>query len=177
MGDTNSALCAIIAKRMGIPVYHMEAGNRCFDDKVPEEVNRRVIDHSSDVLLPYTERSRLNLLREGIENQRIFVTGNPIFEVISFYETKISQSTVLQDIELTNKGYFLVTMHRTENVDNPNRLNKLLASNDLLQKKYKLPVIVSTHPHTRNRLKEIQGFQKNAVKYLEPFGFFDFPFP
>ena len=174
LGDTNSALCAIIAKRMGIPVYHMEAGNRCFDDQVPEEVNRRVIDHSSDVFLPYTERSRLNLIREGIENRRIFVTGNPILEVISYYETRISQSSVIPDNKLIMKEYFLVTMHRTENVDNPNRLKKLLQFNDTLQKKYRLPVIVSTHPHTRNRLKEIKGFQNDAVKYVEPFGFFDF---
>src|SRR5262249_6177292 len=115
LGDTNSALAAIVAKRLGIPVYHMEAGNRCYDDRVPEEVNRRLIDHSSDVLMPYTERSRQNLLREGIAGQRIFVTGNPILEVIKHYEPEIRQSKVLTKLDLAAGRFFLVTMHRAEN--------------------------------------------------------------
>lgn len=174
LGDTNSALCAIIAKRMGIPVNHMEAGNRCYDDQVPEEVNRRIIDHSSDILLPYTERSRMNLIREGIENRRIFVTGNPIFEVISHYEEKIEQSGILNTLGLRKQEYFLVTMHRSENVDNPVRLQKLLRFNDLLQKRFNTNVIVSTHPHTRHRLNQSPGFENEKVNYLKPFGFFDF---
>jgi len=174
LGDTNSALCAIIAKRMGIPVYHMEAGNRCYDDQVPEEVNRRIIDHSSDILLPYTERSRMNLIREGIENRRIFVTGNPIFEVISYYEDKIAGSTIINDINLIKNNYFLITMHRAENVDNPNRLKKIVQSFTLLYNKYQMQIIVSTHPHTRKRLSEIQFGQSDFIKYLEPFGFVDF---
>src|SRR3989304_5267705 len=121
LGDTNSGLAAFIAKRMGIPVYHMEAGNRCYDDRVPEEVNRRVIDHSSDVLMPYTERSRANLLREGIAGNRIFVTGNPILEVINHYQDRINTSTALADLGVEKDGFFLVTMHRAENVDIPER--------------------------------------------------------
>ena len=126
LGDTNSSLAAIMAKRLGIPVYHMEAGNRCYDDRVPEEVNRRIIDHSSDVLMPYTERSRANLLREGIPGERIYVTGNPIYEVILRYDKQINRSKVMTELGLKANGYFLVTMHRAENVDIESRLNKLL---------------------------------------------------
>src|SRR5688572_19277810 len=117
LGDTNSGLAAIVAARRGIPVYHLEAGNRCYDNRVPEEVNRRIIDHSSDVLLPYTERSAQNLVAEGIERERIFVTGNPIFEVLNHFEPEIRKSGVLRRLKLKSKGYFLVTMHRAENVD------------------------------------------------------------
>ena len=126
LGDTNSGLSSIVAKRLGIPVYHMEAGNRCYDDRVPEEVNRRIIDHSSDVLLPYTERSRANLLREGIAGERVYVTGNPIKEVLDYYSPQIEASRVLSLHELEAKKYILVTMHRAENVDIESRLNKLL---------------------------------------------------
>src|SRR5262249_16795721 len=122
LGDTNSGLCTITAKRLGIPVYHMEAGNRCYDDRVPEETNRRLIDHSSDVLLPYTERSRANLLREGIDAQRVFVTGNPILEVIASYREQIDASRALDRIGVTSGEFFLVTMHRAENVDIAARL-------------------------------------------------------
>ncbi|MBN1166545.1 MAG: UDP-N-acetylglucosamine 2-epimerase (non-hydrolyzing) [Methanospirillaceae archaeon] len=174
LGDTNSALCAFIAKRMGIPVYHMEAGNRCFDDRVPEEVNRRIIDHSSDILLPYTERSRMNLLLEGIESRRILVTGNPIHEVITYYDPEISCSQVIKNVNLKEHGYFLVTMHRSENVDNPDRLQNLLLSLNLIWEKYNLPVIVSTHPHTRERMNRISGSNHSKIEFLEPFGFFDF---
>ncbi len=117
LGDTNSALSSIVAKRLGIPVYHMEAGNRCYDDRVPEEINRRIVDHCSDVLMPYTERSRANLLREGIEGQRIFVTGNPILEVIEHYEAQINRSDIFKRLGLEEKKFLLVTMHRAENVD------------------------------------------------------------
>src|SRR5688572_31256944 len=126
LGDTNSALSAIVAKRLGIPVYHMEAGNRCYDDRVPEEVNRRIVDHSSDVLMPYTERSRMNLLREGIEGRRIFVTGNPIHEVIEHFADEIAQSEALTSRALEPRKYFLVTMHRAENVDIEDRLRSLV---------------------------------------------------
>src|SRR5687767_8544564 len=126
LGDTNSALSAIVAKRLGIPVYHMEAGNRCYDDRVPEEVNRRLVDHSSDVLMPYTERSRLNLLREGIDGRRIFVTGNPILEVIEYYDSQIERSNALARLGLEPQKYFLVTMHRAENVDVESRLRSLI---------------------------------------------------
>ena len=132
LGDTNSGLAAVIAKRMGIPVFHMEAGNRCYDDRVPEEVNRRIIDHSSDVLMPYTERSRANLLREGIAGQRIFVTGNPIKEVLDHYADRIAASTALADLDMQAGQYFLVTLHRAENVDDPARLEQFIQALHLL---------------------------------------------
>ncbi len=175
LGDTNSSLAAIIAKRMGIPVFHMEAGNRCFDDRVPEEVNRRIIDHSSDILMPYTERSRQNLLQEGIPVERIYVTGNPIFEVIQNYDSKIRESTILDQLGLEPQGYFLVTMHRAENVDVEERLRGLAQAFDLMQRKYDLPVIVSTHPHTKMRMEAFGIDAKNDnIRFLPPFGFFDF---
>ncbi len=175
LGDTNSSLAAIIAKRMGIPVYHMEAGNRCYDDRVPEEVNRRIIDHSSDILLPYTERSRMNLIREGIPGDRIYVTGNPIFEVIQHYDPHIRKSTILSDLGLEADGYFLVTMHREENVDVKERLADLTRSLELIHQEHGYPVIVSTHPRTRKRMEEFGvSVQNPGVRFLEPFGFFEF---
>lgn len=176
LGDTNSSLIAIIAKRLGIPVFHMEAGNRCYDDRVPEEVNRRIIDHSSDILMPYTERSRKNLLREGIEGQRIHVTGNPIYEVINHYNDAIERSDVLDRLKITAHQYFLVTMHREENVDVEERLRSLVAALELLDREYELPIICSTHPRTRARMKHL-GLEAGAhprIQFLEPFGFFDF---
>ena len=175
LGDTNSCLSAIVAKRMGIPVYHMEAGNRCYDDRVPEEVNRQVIDHCSDVLMPYTERSRANLLQEGIEGHRIYVTGNPIFEVIKHYEPKIKQSVILAQLDLEKGRYFLVTMHREENVDIEERLRSLTQALVLLQKEYKIPVICSIHPRTKNRMHQYGvDINETSIKLCEPFGFFDF---
>ncbi len=182
LGDTNSGLGAFIAKRQGIPVYHMEAGNRCYDDRVPEEVNRRVIDHSSDVLMPYTERSRQNLLREGIEGRRIFVTGNPINEVIRFHEPRIAASRVLDRLGVRPDGYFLVTAHRAENVDVPARLRGITSALARLASGYGLPVIVSTHPRTRARMAEFGlepgdgdgGNGGGEVRFLPPFGFYDF---
>ncbi len=175
LGDTNSSLAAIIVKRMGIPVFHMEAGNRCYDDRVPEETNRRLIDHSSDVLMPYTERSRKNLLREGIDGQRIFVTGNPIYEVLGSYRTQIERSNIQEDLGVKSGRYFLVTMHRAENVDVESRLRSLTMALHSLHSKYELPVIVSTHPHTRQRMQGTGvAMQDTGVRYMDPFGFFDF---
>jgi len=175
LGDTNSSLAAIMAKRLGILVYHMEAGNRCYDDRVPEEINRRIIDHSSDILMPYTERSRANLLREGIEGRRIYVTGNPIFEVIRHYEPQINESVVLKSLGLESGKYFLVTMHREENVDVDSRLRSLVRALGAIQKKYQMPVICSIHPRTRKRLKEFDVVEENTqIQFLPPFGFFDF---
>jgi UDP-N-acetylglucosamine 2-epimerase (non-hydrolysing) len=176
LGDTNSALSAIVAKRLGIPVYHMEAGNRCYDDRVPEEVNRRIIDHSSDILLPYTERSRMNLLREGIAGHHIYVTGNPIFEVIQHYDDSAQKSDVHRRLGLEKGGYFLVSTHREENVDVDDRLRSLIGALELLQREYGLPIICSTHPRTRLRMQRLQLDPKaNAlIQFHEPFGFFDF---
>ena len=175
LGDTNSALAAIVAKRLGIPVYHMEAGNRCYDDRVPEEVNRRIIDHCSDVLMPYTERSRQNLLREGIAGQRIYVTGNPILEVIQHYQQQINDAGVFDKLHVTPGEYFLVTLHRAENVDDEVRLKQFADALNQIQKKYTHPVIVSTHPRTRSRLEAFGITVTNpAIRLMEPFGFFDF---
>lgn len=175
LGDTNSALSSFIAKRMGIPIYHMEAGNRCYDDRVPEEVNRRVIDHSSDILLPYTERSRQNLIQEGIPGQRIYVTGNPIYEVIQCYEPKIMQSHILAELNLQPQHYFLVTIHRAENVDVEERLRLLTQGFEQIQKQYNLPVVISTHPHTRERMLSYGiNITNDNLRFLQPFGFFDF---
>jgi len=174
LGDTNSSLAAIMAKRRGIPVFHMEAGNRCYDDRVPEEVNRRVIDHSSDVLLPYTERSRQNLLAEGIESRRVLVTGNPIKEVLDHHGPGIEGSDILSRLELAARHYVLVTLHRAENVDIPARLRVFAAALDRLARDMRMPIIVSTHPRTRQRLEALAITGKAGVRYSDPFGFCDF---
>lgn len=170
LGDTNSALSAFVAKRLGIPVYHLEAGNRCFDDRVPEEVNRRIIDHSSDYHLPYTERSRVNLLREGIASDRIFVVGNPIFEVLKAHK---KDTDILAKLDIAEREYFLVTAHRQENVDDRERLRKLLDACLALWDTFHLPIIFSRHPRTALRMKE-WDFNAKPVTFHEPFGFPDF---
>jgi UDP-N-acetylglucosamine 2-epimerase (non-hydrolysing) len=175
LGDTDSALSAIIAKRMGIPVYHMEAGNRCYDDRVPEEVNRRIIDHSSDVLMPYTERGRANLLREGIWSDRIYVTGNPINEVIKHYSSQIENSRISEELGIEKNKYFLVTMHRQENVDDERRLRSLTQALVFLQKEYELPVVCSLHPRTRSKMEKFAiDVNNEQIRLSPPFGFFDF---
>jgi UDP-N-acetylglucosamine 2-epimerase (non-hydrolysing) len=174
LGDTNSGLSALIAKRRGIRTYHMEAGNRCFDDRVPEETNRRVIDHCSDVLLPYTENSRLNLLAEGIPNHRILVTGNPIFEVLEAYAPQIKASTILLQHGLAAGQFLLASMHRAENVDLPERLSQLVSGLQLISHATRLPVLVSTHPRTRSRLPASIEAGTGDVRFVDPFGFFDF---
>jgi UDP-N-acetylglucosamine 2-epimerase (non-hydrolysing) len=175
LGDTNSALSAIAAKRRGIKVFHMEAGNRCYDDRVPEEVNRRIVDHSSDVLLPYTQRSRENLLREGIPSNRIFVTGNPIHEVIEHYKPAWNKSRILDQLGVKHQRYFLVTLHRSENVDNPMRLGKYLSAFYALADQYSIPVICSVHPRTRSQLeRQATQIDSKRILAIEPVGFFDF---
>src|SRR3972149_2895857 len=175
LGDTNSGLAAFIAKRMGIPVYHMEAGNRCYDDRVPEEVNRRVIDHSSDVLMPYTERSRQNLLAEGILGERIYVVGNPISEVIRHFAAQIDSAPGPSRLGLPAAGYFLATIHRAENVDNEERLRAIVQAMRDVHRDTGLVGIVSLHPHTRRRLEE-RGIllEGDGLTAHPPFGFFDF---
>lgn len=175
LGDTNSGLAALVAKRMGVPVYHMEAGNRCFDDRVPEEVNRRVIDHSSDVLLPYTERSRANLLREGIASDRVYVTGNPIREVIDHYSLNVDTDDVLRRHNLQHRGFFLVTMHRAENVDLESRLRGFASALLTLHREYGMPVICSLHPRTRSRMSAFGISPDNSeIRFVEPLNFLDF---
>ena len=175
LGDTNSGLAALAARRLGIPVYHMEAGNRCYDDRVPEEVNRRVIDHSSTVLLPYTERSRQNLLAEGIAGSWIYVTGNPIHQVIGRFAREIAASHALEECGVDASRYFLVTAHRSENVDDAGRLRSLLGGLEALQQEYGYPVIYPLHPRTRSRA-EAAGIDlgKSGIRFLAPLGFFDF---
>ena len=175
LGDTNSALSAIVAARRGIPVFHMEAGNRCFDNRVPEEINRRIIDHSSSVLLPYTERSRENLTAEGIERERIFVTGNPINEVLQSFSKQIEASIILGELAASKSEYFLVTLHRAENVDIPERLTKIFKAFNSISEKYNKDILISVHPRTAARLDEYKIEPASGrIRLLEPLGFFDF---
>jgi len=173
LGDTTSGLSAIVAARLGIPVFHMEAGNRCYDDRVPEEINRRVIDHSSAVLMPYTERSKENLVREGIERERIFVTGNPIFEVLEHHQRDIETSGALERVGVTAQKYLLVTLHRAENVDRPARLARILDGLTSAGRLHGLPVLVSVHPRTADRMHQF-GLAGAGLTLLKPLGFFDF---
>jgi len=175
LGDTNSALSAIVAARRQIPVFHMEAGNRCYDDRVPEEVNRRIIDHSSTVLLPYTERSKENLVREGIERDRIFVTGNPIKEVLGFYSPRIEASEILKQLNVQPFEYFLVTLHRAENVDIHERLVGIFKAFSEIGESFVKEILISVHPRTAEKINQF-GIApgSNKVRLLDAFGFFDF---
>jgi UDP-N-acetylglucosamine 2-epimerase len=196
LGDTNSCLSAYMAKRMHIPIFHMEAGNRCFDFNVPEEINRRIVDHISDFNLVYTEHARRHLLSEGLQHRRIYLTGSPMLEVLNYYKPKIEASTILHDLSLTGRhqslipnpqlpitnnqspitnNYFLVSTHREENVDDPQNLENILNILNLLAENYKLPIIVSTHPRTRKRIEELSD--KNIdklISFLKPFGYSDY---
>ncbi|MFC1710691.1 non-hydrolyzing UDP-N-acetylglucosamine 2-epimerase [Nanoarchaeota archaeon] len=171
LGDVNSTLSSYVVKRMGIPLFHMEAGNRCYSDEVPEEINRRIVDTLSDFLLPYTQRSREQLLIEGYHPKKIIVTGNPITEVIKAYEDKIDASNILLRLRLEKRKFVAVTFHRQENVDNKERLIKIINSLKAISKDYK--VVVSTHPKTQERLREIGEVGNDNILFLEPLGFFD----
>ena len=175
LGDTNSAVAALLAKRMQIPVYHMEAGNRSFDENVPEETNRRMIDHVSDFNLPYTEHARRNLLKEGLHPRRIMLTGSPMKEIFDHYRNEIEASSILDSLKLKKNEYFLVSAHRQENVDSEIRLSNLLKSLDGISQKWGLPILFSTHPRTRKQLQSLPGFKEiSNVIFHEPFGFFDY---
>ncbi len=174
LGDTNSALAAIIARRLKIPIYHMEAGNRCFDFNVPEEINRRIIDHISDFNLVYTEHARRNLLAEGVHPRRIYLTGSPMREVLEANQAGIAASDVLERLHLKRRAYFVVSMHRAENVDVKSRLLELLGTLNRLSSDYGWPVIVSTHPRTRQRLESLDFERNPNVRFLPPFGYFDY---
>lgn len=177
LGDTDSGLSALVAKRLGIEVLHMEAGNRCFDDRVPEEVNRRVIDHASDVLLPYTAGSRRNLLREGIEPGRILVTGNPIREVLDHHRPQIEAAAqaTLDELGVEPGGYLLLTAHRQETVDVPQRLRSLLEGVLAAAQEHDLPIVASMHPRTRSRLEAFSiPWDDGRLRGARPFGFFPF---
>jgi UDP-N-acetylglucosamine 2-epimerase (non-hydrolysing) len=176
LGDTNSCIAALMARRMKVPVYHMEAGNRCFDLNVPEETNRRLVDHVSDFNLVYTEHARRNLLAEGLHPRRIAHTGSPMREVLEHYRPQIDASTVLNRLGLEPGGYFAVSAHREENVDDPARLRRLLDCLRAVRDEWKLPVLVSTHPRTRKRLADLEtgGPALDGIAFHDPFGFFDY---
>lgn len=175
LGDTNSCLAAIAAKRRKIPVFHMEAGNRCFDDRVPEEINRRIVDHISDINLPYTEHARRYLLAEGLRPETVIKTGSPMREVLEHHAADIEASKALQRLKLEPRSYFVVSAHREENVDSPRNLENLLASLDTLARRYRKRIIMSTHPRTRKRLAAVSKRKLPArVEFLKPLGFFDY---
>jgi UDP-N-acetylglucosamine 2-epimerase (non-hydrolysing) len=176
LGDTNSCLCAIPAKKKHIPIFHMEAGNRCFDQRVPEETNRKIVDHISDINLTYSDIAREYLLKEGIPPDRIIKTGSPMFEVLSFYMDKISKSKVLESLNLEPKKYFLVSAHREENINDDKNFGDFVLSLNTIAKIYKLPIIVSTHPRTRKRLEELKDSitLNNLINWQKPLGFIDY---
>lgn len=175
LGDTNSAIAGIMARRLKIPLYHMEAGNRCFDFNVPEETNRRIVDHISDFNLVYTEHARRHLLSEGIPHRRIYLTGSPMREVLEHYRPKIEASEILGTLDLKAKGYILVSMHREENVDYKDALQNLLKAFEMLVEQKNMPIIVSTHPRTQKRLDSL-GYDDRSgqIRFLKPFGFSDY---
>ena len=174
LGDTNSCLCAIPAKKRKIPIFHMEAGNRCFDQRVPEETNRKIVDHIADVNLTYSDIAREYLLREGLSADRIIKTGSPMFEVLSFYSDKINSSSVIEDLSLNKGKYFLVSAHREENISSERNFKNLIDSLNQLATHFKYPIIVSTHPRTRNKLNKLNLQTDSLIQFLEPLGFIDY---
>ena len=175
LGDTNSAISSYIARRMKIPIYHMEAGNRCFDRNVPEETNRKMVDHLADFNLVYTEHARRNLLSEGLHPRRIYLTGSPMREVLNFYLEGIDRSNILTELSLEADKYFLVSIHREENVDNSENLTELVTALNRIADLFDLPVVVSTHPRTRKRLDMLTDVTTDErVHWLKPFGFYDY---
>jgi UDP-N-acetylglucosamine 2-epimerase (non-hydrolysing) len=174
LGDTNSAVAAIVAERMHIPVYHMEAGNRSFDANVPEELNRRMVDHIASFNLPYNDYSLRNLLAEGIHPRNICMTGSPIREIYEHYKGKIAKSNVLKELGLQKDGYFLVSVHRQENVDLPERLEAVVECLRAVSDKWGLPVLVSTHPRTKSRLEKLGLLKVEGLNFHEPFGYLDY---
>jgi UDP-N-acetylglucosamine 2-epimerase len=174
LGDTNSVLCTIAAKRLKIPIFHMEAGNRCFDQNVPEEINRKISDHISDINLTYTEHSRRYLLSEGFRKDHVFVTGSPLKEVLTRYSDKIEKSDALSKLNLVEGKYIIVSAHREENIDLKNNFEILAESLDAVAEKYKIPIIFSTHPRTQNRIKKNNVKFNPLIKNVPPLGFFDY---
>ncbi len=174
LGDTNSCLAVIPAKRHKIPIFHMEAGNRCFDQRVPEETNRKIVDHVADINLTYSDIAREYLLREGIPADRVIKTGSPMFEVLTYYRKKIQASTVLPKLNLEKGHYFVISWHREENIDSEINLNDFAASLNAIAEKYRLPIIVSTHPRTRKRLEQAAIEFHPALQFLKPLGFMDY---
>lgn len=176
LGDTNSVLCTISAKRLKIPIFHMESGNRCFDQNVPEETNRKISDHISDINLTYTEHSRRYLLSEGFRKDHVFVTGSPLYEVLVTHKKSISNSNVLLNLNLQKNKYFVVSAHREENIDIPNNFIGLMEALNTVAIKYKCPIIFSTHPRTKKRIDELNITFDPLIKLISPLGFFDYVF-
>ncbi len=174
LGDTNSALSSISAKKRKIPIFHMEAGNRCFDQRVPEETNRKIVDHIADINLTYSDIAREYLLKEGLPADRIIKTGSPMFEVLSFYEKDISASTILKKLSLKKEKYFLISTHREENVSNEINFKSLLESLNQLALRFNYPIIVSTHPRTKKKLSELNLTTNPLIQFLDPMGFIDY---
>jgi UDP-N-acetylglucosamine 2-epimerase len=174
LGDTNSCLSVIPAKRRKIPIFHMEAGNRCFDQRVPEEINRKIVDHTSDINLPYSDIAREYLLREGIPPDRIIKTGSPMYEVLHYYKDKIDTSEILQKLDLKTHDYFVVSAHREENIDSEMRFDKLIKLLNGLTERYGKRIIVSTHPRTRNKIDSADIMLRSEVDLLKPLGFVDY---
>ena len=176
LGDTNSCMAAISAKRRKVPIFHMEAGNRCFDERVPEEILRKIVDHISDINLPYTDIARNYLINEGIKPDRIIKTGSPMKEILSFYEKKIFHSNILKKLQLENNKYFLLSAHREENIDTKENLKKIAYIINAIHDEYNFPVIISTHPRTRKMLEKykIESNPKKDIRFLKPFGFLDY---
>lgn len=174
LGDTNSVLCTISAKRLKIPIFHMEAGNRCFDQNVPEEINRKISDHISDINLAYTENSRRYLLSEGFRKDHVFVTGSPLREILTRYLSEIEQSQVLKSLNLKINEYFVVSAHREENIDLGNNFRVLAESINAVAEKYNLPIIFSTHPRTQKKILEQKITFHPLIRNIQPLGFFDY---
>jgi len=174
LGDTNSSLSSISAKKRKIPIFHMEAGNRCFDQRVPEETNRKIVDHIADINLTYSDIAREYLLKEGLPADRIIKTGSPMFEVLSFYEKNISASTILKKLSLKKEKYFLISTHREENVSNENNFKSLIESLNQLALRFNYPIIVSTHPRTKKKLSELKLTTNSLIQFLDPMGFIDY---
>lgn len=173
LGDTNSALSCIIAKKHGVPIYHMEAGNRCFDNESPEEANRRIVDHTCDFNLAYTEAARRNLLREGLHPKRIYVTGSPMYEVIQHYRNNIYENGILENLGLRHREYFAASIHRQETVDNIDRLRDIFTALNQLHQKHGWPVILSTHPRTKQKINQFGIMVPDGIRCLAPLGYFD----
>ncbi len=174
LGDTNSCLCAIPAKKRQIPIFHMEAGNRCFDQRVPEETNRKIVDHISDINLTYSDIAREYLLREGLSADRVIKTGSPMFEVLNHYLPKIEASNVLEKLQLVEGEFFVVSSHREENINSEKNFSGLIESLNAIAEEYKMPIIVSTHPRTRNMIEKMKLEVNEKVQFLKPLGFHDY---
>jgi UDP-N-acetylglucosamine 2-epimerase (non-hydrolysing) len=174
LGDTNSCLCAIPAKKRQIPIFHMEAGNRCFDQRVPEETNRKIVDHISDINLTYSDIAREYLLREGLSADRVIKTGSPMFEVLNHYLPKIEASNVLEKLQLVEGEFFVVSSHREENINSEKNFRGLIESLNAIAEEYKMPIIVSTHPRTRNMIEKMKLEVNEKVQFLKPLGFHDY---